>query len=118
MITRPLSDTPRPRIHMHMLHRSTSPRDRVAYKHLVDLLRVLVVHVRVPLLARHRTRDSVDVGEQVGERVEDGAGLDEFVHVPGEDDARVDVRCKDGLDKVLMYIWRKFVIIGISHEIG
>jgi len=90
MITSPLRDLASPRINMYVLHLRASPRDRLRYEHMIDLLRMLLVHVRVPL---HRVdvRHLVYIRELSRERLKHGSGLSVFVHIAGHDDVGVGV---------------------------
>lgn len=90
----------RPRIYMDMLDFSTTSGDRRGHEDMVDLLRVLVIHIRVTLCRRH-AGDLVDVGQQPLERRKDAACLDELVHVATHDDTRIGVECKERSDESL-----------------
>ena len=61
---------------------------------------MLFVYIRIPLFWWY-TGKLVDVAEEVVESAEDGACLEVFVHVPGEDDVGVGGVVEDVGDEVL-----------------
>ena len=67
---------------------------------MVDFLCMLFVYIRIPLFWWY-TGTLVDIEEEVVERAEDGACLEVFVHVPGEDDGGVGGVVEDVGDEVL-----------------
>ena len=86
---------------MHMLDLDAAAcDDRARDERVVELLRVLVEHVRVALDVRD-ARDGVDVLQDRRERREHGARLDELVAVARDEDARVGVQREQGLDECL-----------------
>lgn len=100
MIARPPIKVQAPIIHMHMLRLRPSLLQRVANENMIELFVLVVEHIGVSL-DRVDFRDFVDVGKDVGVAGVHGAGLDEFVVVPGDDDVRLFVQGEDGLDEVL-----------------
>jgi hypothetical protein len=80
MITGPLRYRRRPGVDMHVLDFCTTSRHGLRNKHVVNLLRVLLIHICVPLCRRH-TRQLVDVVDEPVEGTEDGARLQVLVHV-------------------------------------
>lgn len=90
---------------MDMLHLGPSQRHGRRHPHVVELLGVLVEHVRVAF-GDGDVGDFVDLVDEVVERGEDGAGLDVFVVVPGDDDAGERVEFEEGFDECLRGVMR------------
>ena len=78
---------------------------RVRHEEVVDLLRMLLVDIRIALRGRD-AHDVVDVGEQPVEGREDAARLQELVHVAAHDDVRAGVECEERGDESLRGVLR------------
>ena len=91
MVARPGIDVRRPAVHMHVLNLDLAPRDGGRDERVVELLLQVVEHVRVAFDGG-QARELVDFEEEVVERREDGAGLDELIEVARDDEACVWVQ--------------------------
>ena len=101
MVARPFPNSLRPRVHMYMFDVPATPCDRVRHKDLVDLLRVLVVRIRVPFRGGY-ARDIIRIVQQRSERTEHGTGGGKFVHVTRDDHWRVCGEVEERGDEALV----------------
>lgn len=73
-----------------MLHLDFTPSNRGRDEDVVELLLIVVEHVRVALDSRD-VRKFIDLGDEIVEGGEGGAGLHEFVEIACDDDVCVRV---------------------------
>lgn len=103
MVTCTLSDTPSPRIDVYMFD-TPAPRGHCArHENVVDLLRVLVVRVGVPLCGGDAP-DVVCVVKERRERMQYRACRSVLIHIPCDNHARFWVEIENGFDEHLWWI--------------
>ena len=89
-----------PVVDVHVLDLRPAQGERGRDEHVVELLRVLVVEVRVALRGGH-ARERVGLEQEPVERREDGARLAVLVAVARDDHRRVGIEREEGGDEVL-----------------
>jgi len=114
MIADPRCETRRPVINMYMFELDLAPFDRIGKEGMVQLLRVLVKEIAVPL-DRRNTRRLVNVGQKLDQRLIHRACLEELVKVAGGDDIRLLVDVQDRFNKRLERSFRVFFSLLVEH---
>lgn len=100
VVARARVDVRCPVVHVNVLYLRSPPSNSVRHEQMVELLRILVEQVRVPLNGVNAGA-LIDLRKQPVERGEHGARLHILIAVSADDDARPWVLCEQRADERL-----------------